>query len=114
VQPAGDLVGEHVAGPAVLEGGGGVPVPGGLVVELAQQHGDVAPRQSSNGLLDDRGLWPALGELPHIEQVAAGQSPHVRELGAQVGGEPGDYLRAPPLGLLALEDRLVRTRSART
>jgi hypothetical protein len=71
VQPVDDLVEQDVAGPAVLNGGGGVPVPLGLVVELVEQHGDVTPGQSSNRLLDDCVLYPGVRQGAHVEEIAA-------------------------------------------
>ena len=51
VQVGGDVVGQDVAGPAVYEGRGGVPVPHGGVGELVEQDRDVAPWQLRNRLL---------------------------------------------------------------
>jgi len=51
-----------IRGPAVLDCGGGVPLPLGGVVELVQPHRDVAPGQASNSSLDDRGGCPGFGE----------------------------------------------------
>lgn len=53
VQPVRDLVGEHVAAPAVLDRRRGVPVPRGPLVELVHQHRDMPPGQLRNGVLRD-------------------------------------------------------------
>lgn len=56
---------EHVPGPAVLQGGGGVP--GALVrgFGLVQQYGDVAPGQLCNRLLHNW-IRPSGGESAHV------------------------------------------------
>lgn len=97
VQLVQNLVEQHVPGPAVFHGGGGVPVAGRLVVEPVEQRGDVSPGQLSNGLLDDCRPRPGGGERPHVEQIAAGQALHLGEGGAQVGGEPVDDPGFPSL-----------------
>ncbi len=48
-----DLLPQNVAGPAVLGGGGRVPVALGLVADLVEQDSDVTPGESSNSLLDN-------------------------------------------------------------
>jgi hypothetical protein len=107
VQTVHDLVYQHVARPAVLDRGGGVPVPVPLIVEPVEQHRDVAPGKSSNRLLDDRCLLgPSGREGAHVEQVAPGQAAHLRKGDAQVGSESVDYPAAPALGLLAVQHRV--------
>ena len=68
----------HLPGPSVLQRGRRVPVAFVRVIELVQEHRDVAPRQLANT------VRPHGGCLAHVVQVRAGQSPHVGELGAQV------------------------------
>jgi len=102
VQVSGDVVGEDVAGPAVFEGRGGVPVPHGGVGELVEQDRDVAPWQLRNRLLRNQ-AWVGRSEGAHVDEVATGQPSHVGEGGAQVGGEPVDDPGAPALGVLTLQ-----------
>ncbi len=45
-----------------------------------------------------------LGEEPHVLEVARRPAAHVREGGLQVARQAVDHLRAPTLGLLALQD----------
>ncbi|MBB2903231.1 hypothetical protein FHR75_004073 [Kineococcus radiotolerans] len=105
VQPGVDLVGQDVAGPALLEGVGGVPVAGGALVEAAEEDGEVAPGQSCSGLLHEVGfLGPGGGGGAHVLQVAAGEAALVGEGGAEVVGEAVDDLRAPPGVVLVGED----------
>ena len=64
----------------------------------------MAPGKLSHKLWDNFSGWPRLGECSHVEQVAARETGHLRELGSQVVREPVDDLGAPPFGRLAVED----------
>jgi uncharacterized protein len=80
VQPALDLVGQHVPGPAVLDGREGVPVPFLPAAELVEQHPDVTPRELCHGPWHNLPVRPPRSQGTHVVQVAARPAPLVREL----------------------------------
>jgi hypothetical protein len=102
VEFAHDLVEQDIAAPAVFDGLLGVPLPQVVVVEPVEQDRDVTPGKLCNRLLHN--LGPRLGECSHVHQVPAREPLHVRELGAQVGGESLDDPGPPPFGLLAAQN----------
>ena len=51
-------------------------------------------------------MRPGLGKTAHIFQVPGRETLHLRELVAEVAGEPVDHLRPPSFPLLGVEDRL--------
>lgn len=95
--PRLDLHHQDVARPTEPGGGSSVGEPTIGLLDLGEQNHVVAPRQSSNSLLDDCVLWPGLCERPHVKQVRARETLHVREGGAQIMREPFDDLAAVPL-----------------
>lgn len=66
----GDVVGQDVAAPAVLQGRGGVPEALLLVLEPFQQDDVVAPWQLCNRQLHDCRLGPRLRQGAHVLEVA--------------------------------------------
>ncbi len=111
---SGNLVRQHpsrcrpveqdVAGPAVLGGGGGVPVTVRLGGQLVEQDCEMAPGQLANSLLADCGARPGRRHLTHVFQVAARESPHLGEGGSQIDHKPVDDFGAPALSFLSIQN----------
>ena len=74
-------------------------VPQALVaaLEAVQQPDVVAPRKSCNSLLHNLFVRPHLCERPHVLQVARGETLRFGEGGVEVGTEPVNHTRSPPL-----------------
>ena len=89
--------------PAVLKRGLGVPEPRSRIFDR-QQFNILAPRQFANDPLENRRIWPSLGECLHVAQVGRGESARVRERDAQIGGEAADDLATPALFSLSFQD----------
>ena len=95
---------EHVAAPAVLNGGPRVP---DAVLESGEFFRDreiVIPGDLCKHRLHNCFIRPGFAERPHVFQVTRGESFHVRERSLEVCRQTVDHFRAPVFPFLPVED----------
>jgi len=109
-QLRGDVVGQHVSAPTILEGGAQIPLPALRVLEPIEQNHMMTPRQFCSKLQNLR-VRPRLGKRPHVAKIAQAEALYPRKLVTKILGQPIHYLGSPALGRKAggevLSDRPV-------
>jgi hypothetical protein len=99
-----DLMNEHAARPAMLDGLADAELAGGEFLHTVEEDRLMPPRQLCNNLLHELPVGPSGGEGPHVFQVAGGATGQSRELPLKVGGEAVDDFGAPAFRLRAGKD----------
>ncbi len=62
------------------------------------------PGQFANDPLENCQVRLGLSKATHVAQIGRGEAPCIGELGTQIGGKPIDYLAAPAILDLPLDD----------
>lgn len=103
-----DLRLQNLARPTILDGARRVPDTRVPIIEPRHEGDVLAPRQLSNGLLDNflaaSFQRPSLREAPHVMEIRPREARDGRELPTKVGGQSVDDPATPALALLTIED----------